>query len=548
MSNWIYMQAVPGNAQLSVWFDVRLFNDSSIEIFPWVENGWLLVAGDTDYSLPFAVSINSVQTFSQTIDVCHHTRIALVSGTATACSYWVGTNPQITPQHNTNYLMATKLVPNYPFGATSAAYMFTETYTPNSLGNVTPAMARTGYETFIGILPGWCAVHLAGGADPRAYNYIIANGLAAGSWSIHYRDNTTKEVPNYKAYPNASIAWSGTPTVPSSSGNVNQVGGVNAAPDTAHQPSLAYMPWVLTARWFFLDELLLWDFWNYLQTNYASRSGSTGTGSSNIFFDNQIRARGWNLRTLAQSLCAVPNSHPSYSSLVAAWAANMSAYRARYVDGTSDGGAWKNNLGCLGLYSGNASGSSPYGTDGTYWWDAPWMQATVIMSVGYAWDLGLPLTAQAQADHIAVRDFGYSQVINRAGPAGTAGQWDYRNFSVYTVPFSSPSTSAPGTWLASWGNAYPIYEKFGGANFIALPTIPAGTTMYYGTNPLSGTDWATSSATAFNFAALTYAVEHGVTGAAQAWKLITSSSSWQYAIPAWQANPLWGIYPRNPPT
>jgi hypothetical protein len=365
---------------------------------------------------------------------------------------------------------------------------------------------------------------------------------------VHYRDNTTNEVPNYIAYPNASINWSGTPAIPSSSGNVNSAGGVPAAPDTAHQPSLAYMPWLLTARWFFLDELLLWDFWNYLQTNYVTRAGSTGTGASNIYFDNQIRARGWNLRTLAQALNSVPASHPSYTSLYNAWSANMAAYCARYVDGTSDGGTWKNGLGCMGLYSGNSNGSSPYGTDGTYWWDSPWMQAIVAMSIGYAWDLGLPGTAQTQSNHLAVRDFGYSAAIGRAGPPSTSGAWDYRNFSCYIAPFSTPASTAPGSWLSSWGAAYPVYEEFAGANFTALPAVPSGTTMYYGTNPLGTDDWALSSATAFPLAVLTYAVNHGTTGAAQAWLRITSSTSWSYAVPAYQANPLWGIYPLNPPS
>lgn len=556
LSNWIYMQTLPGNNQMSVWFDVRLFNDKSVEIFPWVENGWLLAAGDTDYNLPITVSIRGHSVFSQTLDICNHTRIPLVSGTATQCSYWLGTNPQIVPLHDTNYLMATKLVSNYPFGVNASPYQFTESYTPNTLADVNPAMASTGYEPFIGILPEWSALHLAGGADLRAYNYVITNGLSAGSWSVHYRDQATNDVPTFVDYPQASINWSGTPTIPPSSGKVNQSGGYPAIPDTAHQPSLAYYPWLLTARWFFLDELLLWNFWNYLQSNYTTRNGTTNTGASYVLFDGQIRARGWNFRTLAQSLTAVPASHASYQSLVNAWAANMSSYCALYVEGTLDGGIWKNNLGCLGLYSGNATGSSPYGTNSgstTYWWDAPWMQATIIMSVGYAWDLGLPMSAQAQSDHQVVRDFGYSQIVGRAGPANTPGVWDYRNFSEYQIPFSYPATVAPGTWFPNWDAAYAVYEQYGNNNFTALPVLsPSDTNMYYGASPLpnDGGAWTTSSGTAFHMAALTYAVEHGATGAAAGWKRIVSSPSFGYAtsgVNGYLSNPLWALYPRNPP-
>ena len=580
MGNWIYMQIVPGNPQLSVWFDVRLFRDVngnySVEVFPWVENGWLDPAGalgtDTDYSLAFAVQVGAnPAVFSQTIDVCNHTRVPLVSGTATQCSYWFGTspqfvNPEFVPQHDTAYLMATKLVPNYPFGAAAVTATFSQTYAPNTLADVTGAMASTGYETFIGILPEWCAIHLAGGPSEAAYDSVIVNGLAAGSWSVHYRDNTTPsnqipyDVPTFIAYPNVSTNWGGSPPIPGSAGKVNADSQGNvAAPDTAHSPSLAYYPWLLTARWFFLDELLLWNFWNYLQSNQVWRKGNTGTGASYVLFDGQIRARGWCFRTLAQSLSAVPSTHSSYQSLVNSWAANMSSYRAAYVDGTLFGGKWQNNLGCLGLYSGNAAGSSPYGVNPgnmTYWWDAPWMQATIAMSLGYAWDLGLPLSLQAQADHQAVRDFGYSQFVQRAGPPNTPGAWDYRNFSQYAVPFSYPAAAAPGTWFSSWGQAYPVYEEYGEYNagqFGVLPALqPGDTTMYYGSGPLAsdGSNWTGSSATCFQMVALSYAVDHGATGAATGWTQIVTSASFGNAtspVNGYPTNPLWAIYPRNPP-
>ncbi len=574
MSNWIYMQVVPGYPWLSVWFDVRLYGGNGVEIFPWVENGWLdpggaltaQVGADTDYNLSCSVTIGAGAAFpAQSLDLCANTRIPLVTGDATQCSYWVNVaNPGWLPQHDTAYLMATKLVPNYPFGAAAVTQTFAQTYTPNSLADVTGAMASTGYETFIGILPEWCAIHLAGGAGATAYNSVIVNGLAGGSWPVHYRDNTIPppatqaryDVPTFIAYPTVSTNWSGSPTIPSSTGkvNVDSQGNV-AAPDTAHSPSLAYYPWLLTARWFFLEELLLWNFWNYLMSDYATRNGTTSTGASYVQFDGQIRARGWNFRTLAQCLSAVPTTHASYPSLLDSWAANMASYRAAYVDGTIFSGKWKNNLGCFGLYSGNATNSSLYGLNPgtmTYWWGAPWMQATIAMSLGYAWDLGLPLTAAQQADHIAVRDFGYSQFVQRAGPPNTPGAWDYRNFSQYAVPFSYPGTATPGTWFSSWGQAYPVYEEYGGL-FSVLPALqPGDTTMYYGSGPLAwdGSSWTGSSATCFQMVALTYAVDHGATGAATGWKQIVTSASFGNAtstVNGYPTNPLWAIYPRNPP-
>lgn len=64
-------------------------------------------------------------------------------------------------------------------------------------------------------------------------------------------------------------------------------------------------------------------------------------------------------------------------------------------------------------------------------------------------------------------------------------------------------------------------------------------------------DWATTSELAESFAVLSYAVEHGATGAAVAWSTIAQSGSYTQsstsAVVAWQANPLWGIQPRTLP-
>ncbi len=539
MSNFIYRKPVAGSSHLVLWADVRLYKGGQVEVFPWVENGYLLVANASNDVRSYLVTIGGTQVFSNaSLDIKHHTRIPLVDGTS--WSHWSGTDPQITPRHDTAYLMASRMVPNYAPGAHEAAYAFTERYTPNWPGDTNPAMATAGFSHHIGILPTWSALYLAGGADPRAYRYVVANGLAAGAWPTHHRNEATHEPPTYTEFPDISITWNGTPSVPAGSGGVNQRGGISAAPDTDHQPSLAYLPWLLTGRWFFLDELLLWNFWNYMQLSQDTREHA-----ASLYFNGPTRGRGWSLRTAVQALVATPEAHPSHASLKAAWEANCAAYRGRYVDGTRDGGAWKNNLGCAGLYGGG--GTSPYGTDGTHWWDAPWMQAVITMAFGHGWDLSPTLSPTAQADHRIVRDFCYRQVIDRAG-SGAAGTWSYRRFSVYQVPYSTPPSTAPGTWLASWGAAYAVYEAHGGGNFSALQPLPSGTAMYYGDAPLGPGDWAESSGTCFNMAALTYAVEHGAPDAAAGWLRITRSASWSGALEAYKDVPVWGLYPRRPPS
>lgn len=549
MSNWIYRHPVTSSNHLVVWIDVRLYKGGRVEIFPWVENAYLTVANPTNDVRTWTVTIGGTQVFSQSINIKHHTRIPLISGSS--FSYWT-TDPAIVPVHDTDYMMASKMVPNYGWTTSETTLAngntdcpITQTYTPNWIGNIPSGMAAAGYQPHIGVLPAWQAAYLSSGADARAYRATIANGLAAGSWSVHYRDSATHEPFLFSDYPSASIEWSSTPTIPAGAG------GTNGTHDQAHQPSLAYLPWLISGRWFFLDEMLFWHGRNYLYMSPSSREYELG-----VVFQEEVRGRGWHLRTLAQILASYPTELDGAKSgdatmlaeLKASWEANTSAYEGRYVTGTRDSGAWANNLGVLGLYS--AMETSPYGTEGVHWWDAPWMQDTLILAFGHAWELNLPQSAGSLASHQAVRDHGYKHAVGLAGD-GSATQFNWRHFASYKMPYTTQAGSYPvsSDWLADWGDVYAVYQVSGGGEWTALPNpdeTEVGGSIYFESTPItSGSSWATGSALAFHYAALAMAKEHGATGADAAWARITGSSSWTWAGAAFEAVPVWSIYPRN---
>jgi hypothetical protein len=351
----------------------------------------------------------------------------------------------------------------------------------------------------------------------------------------------TNEPPLYTDWPNASIEWGGTPSIPSGTG------GTVGTEDQAHQPSMAYLPWLLTGRWYFLDEILFWNFRNYLAQSYVTREYANG-----LYLNEQVRSRGWNMRTLAQLLSALPDGtgalaqHPAFTSIKAAWENNVAAYEGLYVTGTRSAGAYANNLGCLGLYGGN--GTSPYGTEGTHWWDAPWMQDTLILAFGHAWDLDVPQSVGAKASHLAVRNHGYKHAVGVAGP-GSAGTYNWRHFGSYSMPYAADSVGVPPeSWLADWGAVYAVYQQYANSGWTALPDPdpddPNGA-IYYGANPVSAGSWAVTSGVAFHYAALVMAKEHGAAGADAAWSRITGSQSWLLAPADFRATPVWSFYPRN---
>jgi hypothetical protein len=74
-------------------------------------------------------------------------------------------------------------------------------------------------------------------------------------------------------------------------------------PDVAHEPALNYVPYLLTADPFFLEELRFWNNWNALSLNPGYRSGSKVIFLSGY---QQVRAMAWQLRTLGYLAAILP--------------------------------------------------------------------------------------------------------------------------------------------------------------------------------------------------------------------------------------------------
>lgn len=540
MSNWIYRRQIAGSTTLVAWFDVRLYVGGAVEIFPWAENCPLLLSTTNDIRT-WTLTIAGVQRFSQSIDIKHHTRVPLINNTAASFkhwSYWTGTDPQIEPKHDTAYMMATKLVPNYGWRSpTSAAYSSgtTQTYSPNWIGDGGTALNNVGWQPRIGVHPNNMALFLSSSADARAYRSMMANGLAGGSWSIHARDEGYGNEP--LVFSNRSTLWQqGRPGT----------GGQNGTGDDAsHQPQYAMIPWLVTGRWWFLDEALMWVASNYLWQSPTNRNNADGVILS--FANNETRGAAWALLHLGQALAITPTTHPCYASLLASMNANVLSYHGRYVAGTLDGGTFLNNLGVLGHYS--SGGDSAYGTPGgvNAWWAAPWMESYMATVFGELYNLNLPISASAQL--VAVRDHGYKFPVGLFGD-GSAGNFNWRRASAYKLPIGTDSIDfPPDTWYTDFGQCYAAYCAGIGLN--AGVSAASGLSFFDNENeadtPANGEDF-TQSFLGMNLVALAYAAEHGAPGAAAARARAESSSSWPLTNSGplnYNNLPVWGIAPRS---
>jgi hypothetical protein len=179
MSSWTYRKPIGGDAHLVAWLEVRAYRGGRVEVLPWIENGFLKVAGPTSKSATATFTLGGTQRFSQALTLLNHQRAVLASGST--LTHWVGGDPQVTPRHDAAYLMATKLVPNYRANSSANSPLFgrlATSYTPLDLANFPDAMGTAGYHPSIGLLPEWDVAYLSSAGDPRAYRAVVINADA----------------------------------------------------------------------------------------------------------------------------------------------------------------------------------------------------------------------------------------------------------------------------------------------------------------------------------------------------------------------------------
>jgi hypothetical protein len=517
MSNWIYRLQVAGTEAV-IWCDVRLYKGGTVEVFPWLENGFLLSSSPALVNVSPVVTVAGASVYSQTFDLHPRSRIPLV--TAAPFAYWHPSNPQITPKHNATYLMSTKLVPNYgwlsPTDATLNA--LTQTYSPYTTAGYPSSMPN--YEAG-SILPRAQVPYITSAGDARAYRAAIVFGMAGGSWQTHYRDAATNEPFRYATWPSLSTNTGGSPSMVKSSRS-----GWNPIP--THQPSFGYLPWLMTGRWWFLDETLFWAGANYLEASPTQRQQARGIiDGANGTYAN--RGGAWALWSVASALSILPNGagneHPMLADLKYVWEQNCAFYRAKYVEGGTYNGvtytsSWISPQGQITEYSsGGASLYNPPTPTGAFWGSA-WMSNYYCQAFGHASNIGLPVSAQAGSDLLVVRDHAYKNPISRTG-----GDFDYKRFSIYAYPIGADQTGVPPeTWYTA---AQSYADYLAGYSLTDLKDAAGDTALRVHLVNTVASESSSGMTSYFpqQLSSLALAVEHGAPGAQAGWTKITNASN-----------------------
>jgi len=255
--------------------------------------------------------------------------------------FWWGGEPAVHLRHDTRQLIASKALPNYDQSvridekrlARMAASWEGEKTAPMGVGMAVRAMATTGGRPDIGLLPGWAAMYLLG-MDPRAREITLGTADLAGSWSMHYRDKRSGLPVSLLDYPYMTILGNPGDTMNPATRKREQFPPCAARDacttpnkhDVSHQPAFAYLPYLLTGDYYYLEELQFWAMYNVFSSNPGYRENRKG-----LLKPEQVRGQAWSLRTLGEAAYITPDTHPLKRHFQEILDNNLSWYNATYT-------------------------------------------------------------------------------------------------------------------------------------------------------------------------------------------------------------------------
>ncbi len=313
---------------LRINFDVRSYNDGSGRADVSVENMLDQIGASTvTYDATIWVD-NPVQPSFSRLGIEHfyltrwrHTKTIGPSGAMSAI---------ITPDIAS--LNTTKALPPYLPLVAAVVNDMGPTFDILREGALTRYMPAHSGRPELAPYPDWAARYLVH-KDIDQKRFVLANGDLSGSWPIHVRepeDGTSAHAgvgaENLVSLNLRPWLWlddraenlasccgidfvRGTP-MPLGTGTENPVPGSGQSPlnpDNAHQPSIAYVPYLLTGDRYYAEEMAFWA--NYGMMKTSPENGVRGADGI-LGNDNETRGVAWALRNLVDAAAYYPDASP----------------------------------------------------------------------------------------------------------------------------------------------------------------------------------------------------------------------------------------------
>ncbi len=298
---------------LRVNFDTRVYSDNKGRVDVSVENV-LDKVGATTVTYDVRIVVNNQTVFSQ--DAVQHyyltrwRKVFPIAGTALA-----SITPDIRPFNVARILPAyLSLVDNQVSVPTGVDFGILKSGALNS------DMPAHGGRPELAPYPDWTARYLVH-KDPTQRSYVLANGDLSGSWPVHVREASgsatsgvgSERLPSLDQRPTLWYDARANPDFDFIKGGpmpIREYGSLDPGPgqsplipDNAHQPSLAYVPYLVTGDRYYAEEMVFWANYGMLRTY----PGDGVRAADGILAYNEVRGFGWALRNLAEAAALYPD-------------------------------------------------------------------------------------------------------------------------------------------------------------------------------------------------------------------------------------------------
>ena len=443
---------------LRVIFDTRVYNDGTGRVDVTVENV-LDKTGATTVTYNVAIVVNGQTVFAKN-SVQHYyltrwRKLFTFGGAAFAAI-----TPDMGPLYKSRALPPyLALVANLVTAPTGANFDILQP------GALTANMPDHGGRQELAPYPDWTARYLVH-RDPTQRAFVLANGDLSGSWPVHVREaegasNTGIGAERLVSLDERPTIWydsraknngldfiHGSPMPIIEYGStVPGPGQSPLIPDNAHQPSIAYVPYLLTGDRYYAEEMAFWA--NYAMMRTYPADGVRG--SQGILGYNEVRGYGWALRNIVDAAAYYPGSE-------------VRSYLAQKVTSNL---AWLDNFANAQSPTANPFrilwiGKRPDGNQFISMWEQNYLAYAIDRALKQGFAGGLAhrdaiarfQLALFSSDPSYPRAQGAPYIVGvGAPPSGTVRYTDYNRFAFFT--------SMSQIWSATQGNERPFAGYYG---------------------------------------------------------------------------------------
>jgi hypothetical protein len=361
--------------------------------------------------------------------------------------------------HDPVYLSASGALPNYDTSLAAVIRATADRGRPSmegpdweilGRGPLTAYMPTTGGRPEIAPYPTW-TVRCLLDREPASKQFVFASGDLAGSWPIHVRARRTGRImtidqrPKFWLDPRGDDKpdWKPDRHAPAAD-------QVRLTPDLAHQGSLAYVPYLFTGDYYYLEEAYFWANYCLLATWPHPRQNERG------ILSGQIRGNAWALRNIADAASIAPDGHPEADYFERKIRNNL-ADRKRRMYGPPE----YNRIGAWGIRT-TQSARIQNPANPQWMIIAPWEQDYLIWSLHHLVELGY-------RDAVRVRDF---LLRLRVGTLTHAPHFDPRLAAPYRLVVGEQDAAGNVRFYEDW-------KELGAENLrLSEPRLPSPANDY----------------------------------------------------------------------